>query len=125
MASERDKAKSAIKNTDSADPELNAALAEGTELQHRLMVESNRHKEAMRSVELGLIGRLVGGEANAPIAVATIVVVAGIAGACLSVWMASQSQRPDSSEYWSKMIERFLALTISGLSFIFGRSGRR
>lgn len=89
------------------------------------MVEANRHKEAMRSVELGWIGIVVGGEANAPIAVATIVVAAGIAGACISVWMASQSQRPDSSEYWSKMIERFMALTISGLSFIFGRSGRR
>jgi len=89
------------------------------------MIEANRHKEAMRSVELGLIGRVVGGEANAPIAVATIVVVAGIVGASLSVWMAYQSQRFDSSDYWSKMIERFLALTISGLSFIFGRSGRR
>ena len=125
MASERDKAKKAITKTDSTDPELNAALAEGTELQHLLMVESNRHKEAMRSVELGLIGRVVGGEANAPVAVATMVVVAGIVGAALSVWMAAQSQRPDSSEYWSKMIERSSALTITGLSFIFGRSGRR
>jgi hypothetical protein len=125
MASERDKAKSAIKKTDSTDPELAAALAEGTELQHLLMVETNRHKEAMRSVELGWIGRVVGGETNAPIAVATLVVVAGLAGVFLSVWMASQSPRTDSSEYWSKMIERFLALTVSGLSFIFGRSGRR
>jgi hypothetical protein len=125
MASERDRAKNAIKRTDSTDPELNAALAEGTELQHLLMMEVNRHKETMRSVELGWIGRVVGGEANAPVAVATIVVVAGIAGASLSVWMASQSLRPESSEYWSKMVERFLALTISGLSFIFGRSGRR
>jgi len=125
MASERDRAKNAIKRTDSTDPELNAALAEGTELQHLLMIEVNRHKETMRSVELGWIGRVLGGEANAPIAVATIVVVAGIVGASLSVWMASQSLRPESSEYWSKMVERFLALTISGLSFIFGRSGRR
>jgi hypothetical protein len=53
MASERDSAKHAIKKTDSTDPELNAALAEGTALQHLLIVETNRHKEAMRSTELG------------------------------------------------------------------------
>ena len=39
MASERDSAKHAIKKTDSTDPELNAALAEGTALQHLLMVK--------------------------------------------------------------------------------------
>jgi hypothetical protein len=125
MASERDKAKSAIQRTDPIDPEMNAALAEGREEQHRIMAENNRHKEAMLSAELGQVGRWLGGEKMAPIVIASVVVIVGLFGALLSGYMGSQSQRPDSAEYWSKMVERSIALTSVGLSFIFGRAGRR
>jgi hypothetical protein len=125
MASERDKAKSAIKRTDLNDPELTAALADATEEQHRITVENNRHKEATQLAELGQIGRWLGGEKAAPIAIAAIVALAGVLGALLSGCVAAQSQRPDSSDYWSKMVERSIAVTISALSFIFGRTGRR
>jgi len=125
MASDRDNAKSAITKTDSNDPELNAALADAKEQQHRLTVENNRHKEAIQNTELGLIGRWFGGEKNAPIAIAGVAVFAGIAGAFLSGYMASRSPTPDSADYWSKMVERSIALAVSCLTFIFGRSGRR
>ena len=125
MASERDAAKKAVKEKDPTDLDLNVALADGRQEQHRITVENNRHKEAMQSAELGRLGRWLGGEKSAPIAIAATVVIAGVLGAFLSGYMASRSQRSDSAEYWSKMVERSLALTLSGLSFIFGRSGRR
>ncbi|MGA3047672.1 MAG: hypothetical protein ABSD67_13660 [Terracidiphilus sp.] len=125
MASERDKAKNAITSSDPVDPELNAALAEARQEQYRITAENNRHKEALQASELGRMGRWLGGEKNSPIVIAAIVVFAGLLGAFLSGCMAAQSQRPDSADYWSKMLERSLALTATGLSFIFGRTGRR
>ncbi|MGA2850835.1 MAG: hypothetical protein ABSE46_17690 [Terracidiphilus sp.] len=125
MASERDKAKSAITRTDSTDPELAAALAEGKQEQYRITVENNRHKEAIQAGELGRMGQWLGGEKMAPIVIAAIVVVAGLLGAFLSGYMASTSQRPDAADYWYRMVQTSLALSASALSFIFGRTGRR
>jgi hypothetical protein len=125
MASEREKAKQAIQKTELKDSELNDALAAGSEYQHRMEAEKNRHKEAMHQADLGGIGRILGGEKNAPLAIASLVVVAGILFLIFSAFAAWKSQTPDSSEYWSRMIERSTALIATGLSFIFGRSGKR
>ena len=125
MESDRDKAKGAITKTYSNDPELNAALADAALQQHRITVENNRHKEALHDSDLGRMGRWFGGEKSAPIAIAGIAAFAGIFGAYLSGYMASKSPTPDSADYWSKMVERSIALALSCLTFIFGRSGRR
>ena len=125
MASEREKAKKAIKTTESKDPELTDALASASELQHKITAENNRHKEALQQAELGWVGRLLGGDKIAPIAIASLVVLVGLLGAALSGYAASESQRPDSADFWSKMVERSIAMVLTGLSFIFGRTGRR
>lgn len=117
MASEREKAKNAITRTVSTDLELNAALADAKQEQYRVTAENNRHKEVIHAGELR--------EKMAPIFIAGIVVIAGILGAFLSGYMASKSQGPDSADYWSKMVERSIALSGMGLSFIFGRTGKR
>jgi hypothetical protein len=125
MASERDTAKKAIKDTEATEPEFTAALAQGQEQQHRITTENNRHKEFMRTTDLGWFGRAFGGEVNAPFAIAALVVICGVLGAFLAGYMASKSQRPDAADYWSKQVERSAALAMTSLSFIFGRSGRK
>lgn len=125
MASERDKAKNAITAADSNDPELNAAFADAKARRHLLAAENHRHKEAIYTAELGRIGKWLGGEKTAPIVIAGIVSGAGILGAFLSGYMASRSQTPNSADFWSKMVERSIALALSCLTFIFGRSGKR
>jgi hypothetical protein len=124
MASERDQAKRAITGKDSDDPELAAKLADAS-LEYQIAVENNRSKEAIHNSDLGRIGKWFGSEKSAPIAIAGIVTVAGILGAFLSGYVASRSQTPDSAEYWSKMVERSIAVAFSSMTFIFGRSGKR
>ena len=124
MASEREKAKNAITKTDSADPELAAALADAALQQHRITAENNRHKEALQNSELGRIGRWLGGEKSAPIAIAGIAAFAGLLGMFFSLFMASRSMTPDAIDFWSKMVERGFAFAASCLAFIFGRSRR-
>jgi len=117
MASDLEKAKDAITGTDSTDPNLNATLEEAKELQFRITVEMNRHKETLHAREWL--------EKMAPIIIAGIAMIGGIVGAFFSIYMASKSTTPDSAEYWYKIMERSFAFAAVALSFIFGRSGRR
>jgi hypothetical protein len=125
MASERDSAKNAIQASDSDEPEFAAAISEGKDLQHRLAVENNRHKEAMRAHDLGLIGKIFGSEANAPIWIAGIAAFIGVLMAVFCIFQGSRSMEPNSADYWSKQCERCFAFSASALTFIFGRSGRK
>lgn len=125
MASDRDNAKKAIKNSDSDEPEFSAALSDGKDLQHSIAIENNRHKEAMRAHDLGVMGKIFGSEAYAPIWIAGIVALAGVLMAIFCIFQGSRSMEPNSADFWSKQVERCFAFAASALTFIFGRSGRK
>lgn len=120
MASEREQAKGAIQGRSKEDPELDSALSDAHTLQLSLTKENNRHKEQMRGIDLGHIGRWIGGEKSAPITVALILAFFGVlvAGGC---WIAA-AQNPESQEFWAKQAERGLAVATGAVAFIFGRS---
>jgi hypothetical protein len=123
MESDRVKAKQAITNSDSDEPELAAVLSVGQGL--RLEIENHRHKEAMRAHDLGMMGKIFGSEAYAPIWIAAIIAFAGVLMATFSLIQGSRSMEPNSADYWNKLFERCLAFSLSSLTFIFGRSGRK
>jgi hypothetical protein len=125
MASERDNAKKAIQTSDSNEPGFDAALSEGKDLQHRLTIENNRHKEAMKDRDLGSLGKIFGNEVNAPIWIAGLVAFLGVFAAIFCIFQGSKSMEPHSADFWSKQSERCFAFSASALTFIFGRSGRK
>src|SRR6266849_1744748 len=106
MASERDKAKKAITNRTSEEPDLDETLSQAQDLQHQLAIdkEEHRHKETMRATELGWVGRIVGGEATASLTVAFIVVCVGLFSAFGCLGMAAYS--PAAADFWAKQSER-------------------
>jgi hypothetical protein len=125
MASERDRAKSAITEQSDNDPGLQVVLDQGHELKHKydVAVEQNRSKEQLRAMDLGRFGRLVGGETSASIFSAFVVVCVGLVAfvLCLIAAMHSQSDR----DFWSKQSERSISLSLTALSFIFGKSSSK
>lgn len=125
MASEREKAKGAIRERKPDDPGLAEKFNEAQTLQHKVALnqEEHRHKEEMRSKELGWVGRIVGGEATASLTVAFIVVCFGLvtSAGCL----AFAVYFPNTAEFWAKQSERSVALALAALSFIFGKSAGR
>ena len=125
MASDRDNAKKAITNSDYDEPGFEAAISEAKDFQHRLAVENNRHKEAMRAQDLGSIGKLFGSEANAPIWIAGMVAFLAVFMAIFCIFQGSRSMELNSADFWSKQVERCFAFAASALTFIFGRSGRK
>lgn len=122
MASEREDAKRAIMERGEADPELDQLLSGAHRLQLDLAKETNRHNETMRAKELGVFGKLVGGETTAPFTVALLVVVLGFAGAA-ACWVAAWNA-PTSAEFWAKQAERGIAVATAALAFIFGRGSK-
>jgi hypothetical protein len=126
MASERDKAKKSITRRDSNEPELDDALTQAHALQHKLALqtEDNRHREAMRVAELGWVGRIIGGEATASLTVAFIVVCSGLISAAWCLAIAAYSSTA-AADFWAKQSERSVAVTMTALSYIFGKSPGR
>src|SRR5215831_415638 len=106
MASERDKAKKAITDRKSDEPELDDALAQAALLRHQLAIsqEKHRHDEVMQAAELGSLGRFLGGEVSASLTIAFMVVCAGLVGLIGSLVMAGAS--PPAAEFWAKQAER-------------------
>ena len=117
--SERDAAKSAATNVESNDPELQSTLNVAHDFQIALVKEKNRHQEEQTRIALGIFGKVLGGERNAPIVVASFAALLGFlfAGACL--FLAANS--PDSNDFYSDWSERTLAITTLALGFIFGK----
>jgi hypothetical protein len=125
MVFDREKAKKAITRSTPNDPELDEKFSEAEELRHKLALsqEEHRHKETMRVTELGLVGRIVGGESNAALTAAFLVVVVGLGSAtgCL----IAAYHLPTAADFWAKQSERSVALALAALSFIFGKSAGR
>jgi len=128
MASDRSAAKGAIEESSPDDPELDAALSSGHDLQLKLAQEQNRHTEAMHKADIGFLGRAFGGEKSAPTYIAFIAMVAGLAGATFC-WMQAvgTAENPisiETAEFWSKQAERALSFGAAALAFIFGRGAK-
>jgi len=123
MESERDRAKESIQERRTAEPELQEAISKGQELRDQLRLEldreQHRHTERMRATELGWFGRFVGGEHSASLTIAAMVVFVGIlaAGGCY-MWAAHV---PSDKEFWEKIAERWIAVGMGALAYIFGR----
>lgn len=128
MASERSAAKSAIKQKSQDDPELDAVLSSGHDLQLKITQEQNRHAEAMHKADIGFLGRAFGGEKSAPTYIAFLAMVAGLVGAffCWSqaIGSAEHVVTAEVADYWSKQAERALAFGGAALAFIFGRGAK-
>ena len=138
MASDRAEAKREV-IPDSEDvgepPALRSILSDAQSLKLELARdrEAYRHTEAMKGMELtasaedqrralGVFGRLFGGSTTSPIAIALLVVVAGLAGVFYCLHAGAYSGNP---EVWFHEAEYSGALAASALSFIFGRAGKR
>lgn len=138
MASDRIEAKREI-IPDSEDlgepPALRSVLSDAQSLKLELARdrESYRHTETMKGMELtasaedqrrslGIFGRLFGGSTTSPIAIAFLVVIAGLIGVFYCLHAAAYSATP---EIWFHEAEYSGALAASALSFIFGRAGKR
>lgn len=125
MASDvsRASAKGAIRDSETTDPELDAALAAGTNLQLDMLKEKHRHDEANADRELGRFGKMFGGEKNAPTFFAGVAVVAGLAMAIVSMILAGTLE--ENVAFWSAQIERAFAFVSAALGFLFGRSSNK
>jgi hypothetical protein len=119
MASEREEAKQSVTASQKTDPELRDALGTAHQFQIDLVKEQNRHAEAQTKARLGWFGRLLGGEANAPIVVAAIAALLGFAfsGACLIL----AYKDPPNNGFYSDWSGRAFAIATTSLGFIFGK----
>jgi hypothetical protein len=77
------------------------------------------HAHAMRKLELGWIGFLVGDPTSAPTNIALLCIVAGMALCAVSVIYARTAGT--DVEFWHSFTERSLAFVGTALAFIFGR----
>ncbi|WP_299844800.1 hypothetical protein [uncultured Paracoccus sp.] len=121
MASDlRKEAKAAATDPEQDDPELEEALKAGSSYQLELIRERHRHAEATQQTELGKLGTLLGGEKNAPMAIATITMLFSfiVFGVCLYL-ATRQNANADSIFKWSSAP---LSLATTALGFIFGNS---
>ncbi|MBZ6382603.1 hypothetical protein [Sphingomonas sanguinis] len=119
MASDRDEAKSHIIRRDARDAELDTTLGAANQYQLEITREQNRHEEAKRDKELGVFGKLLGGEKTAPVVVAMIVVLIGFFVAIGSLIVAIC--QPENAEFWSKQAERGFGVGSAALAYIFGK----
>lgn len=78
------------------------------------------HDQQMRTIELGVIGRLIGGEANSPVAIALILALAAILF-CIGCLVAAAVTK---DKVWSEMFERCLAFLGVIVAYVFGRGSR-
>jgi len=122
MVSERDKAKLDIADREGEDPELDAVLSGASKLNLETLRETNRHKEEMRSKDLGKIGGWLGGREMLPFLLAALILVSGVLLALVSMIMAAVF--PERAPFWGEQIVRGFAFAGAAGAFLAGRSGR-
>lgn len=112
MASERDEVRESVVEKESADPDLQAAIAKGAQLQHSLDAdkENNRHKEAKYDKWIQAV----------PYVIAAFAVVLGFAIFFVSMYVASN--QIDQAEFWAKQGERGIGVATAALAYIFGKA---
>lgn len=113
----RSRVKKSIQNVAPDDKELTSSLVEARKIELEITKENNRHAKDM----LGLIGRVFGHEGCAPVNIAALVVVVGIAifVICTFYGLSSSDKIQDSIFRYG---EKGIALAATGLAYIFGRA---
>lgn len=125
MATEVEQAKEAITDQLENDPELSETFRSAHALQLDLEKEKHRHVETTQKSELGMIGRLLGGERVAPTFIAGLAVILGLIAYGISLWCAShQSESKDLLTFWTQSADRSLAFAAASLAYIFGRGSK-
>jgi hypothetical protein len=80
------------------------------------------HDRKMRELELGALGRWLGGERNSPIHIAFICIIAGIAFALIFLMIGAI--QPSLLSTFDGYFEKDLSFIGMVLAYIFGRSGK-
>ena len=124
MVSDRKAAKGSVVKKEVDDPELEEALSAATKHQLELKKEDNRHREQMHAQDIGVFGWAFGGEKSAPVYIAAIATLFGLAGAAFCWFQASGVQEVASIDFWSTKAERAIAFSGATLAYIFGRGGK-
>lgn len=144
MASDRAKAKQDVDpgSRDSNEPAgLASALDDARSVKLATLKEEHRHKEVMKDKEisstadarekelsaeaqsqaheLGRFGWLLGGPTSSPTAIASIAAIAGVIIALYALHAAKDAHDPNP---WFHEAELGGTMTLSTISFIFGRS---
>lgn len=122
MDVDRGSAKATAKDIDGDDPEYKQSLSEASHMRVTLEREGNRHKEEMAKGERGSIGNFLGGERNAPLTIAFLAVSVGSL-----VWIAALIAAymfPDDADFWAVQGNRALALALTALGYVFGKSAK-
>lgn len=112
---DRKNAKKAIKTTSQDDPEFTDTQNEAHEFSLKNKKEDNRHKETMNKHEKGSLGIFFGNQANVASLAALIVVIVGLIGFFLILYTDKET----------KNAERILAVSVSALTFLFGKSSSK
>ena len=119
MATERETVKrSIVKQADAPlPPAMDGAIDRGTELE--ILIQNHGHLERMQAANLGWFGKVLGGERNASIVIAFIVILLSMSIAT-GLWIAAaHSQHP---EFWSHEAQVAWSFAGAALAFIFGRT---
>ncbi|HUA98413.1 MAG TPA: hypothetical protein VMA34_08820 [Terracidiphilus sp.] len=124
MASERDEVLKAVVEQETTQPtKLETAISDASneaERTKRLELEQ-KHALAKLHAELGVFGRIFGGEPHAPIVIAFIVVVFGLLTSAGLWWFAFQT---GSREFWSGEAHIALGAATTALGYVFGRGSK-
>lgn len=83
----------------------------------------HKHKRAMREKDLGLIGRLLGGEQYAPLTLALFAITIGAVMMFLALIL--EALFPDDVNIWNRAINGSITLISTSLAYSFGRASHR
>lgn len=121
MVSERGAVKSHAITTDNNGSDLGSAFEAAEEFSESIhhTRENNRHKEELTRIELGWLGRFLGGEKTAPTVIALIAALIGF-GISVTCLILAATQ-PDRSAFWAEWSSRALAVSTLALGYVFGR----
>lgn len=134
MASERQRTKGLIRDTQADDPELEEALAFAVRRNLEITQENNRHKEALQSQELvskellqsqelGSVGKWLGGQNQSASNAATVIAVLAL-GAVL-VCVVAMVVHPQSADAFERPLTICAGLVTTALAYLFGARSNR
>lgn len=118
MADERIAAKARVRATQENDTEFDQALLRSQETEAKLA-----HSRQMRGLELGFIGRWLGGEHNAPLALAGGAVVFSLVIYILCLIAAGLYDK-ERAQYFAAAADKILAFATGAMGFVFGKAGK-
>jgi hypothetical protein len=124
MESERDEALRAVVALPTPQPaKLEEAISEASTEAERTKRQALAQQHAMDKLhaELGWFGHVFGSEIHAPLVIAFVVVVCGLAASGLLWWLAYTT---GAREFWSGEAHIALGAATSALAYVFGRGSK-